>query len=41
MGNTLAEVADAHPDLAAKCTDLERQLWTFTRQPRDDEDIPF
>jgi hypothetical protein len=40
MGNTLAEVADAHPDLAAKCADLERQLWTFTGPTRDDEEIP-
>lgn len=42
---TLAAVAEAHPALAEKCTDLERQLGTFTRrltaEPWEDGELPF
>jgi hypothetical protein len=41
MGNTPADVADAHPALAAKCADLERQLQTFAGPPGDGDEVHF
>jgi hypothetical protein len=41
MANSLAEVADAHPALAAKCADLEQQLRTFTAPRADGDEMPF
>src|SRR5262249_13178418 len=45
FGETLNEVADAHPHLAATCEDLERRMRAAIQRlagvPQTDDDVPF